>query len=50
MDKQANRFGPIAGVATTILVVAAFATSSAPPGVSAGGSPVVKFYATHGGA
>ena len=47
MHKQANRFGIYAGVATTVLVLAAFATSTAPPSVSAGGAPVVKFYTTH---
>jgi hypothetical protein len=47
MNPQANRFGAFAGVGTTVLVIAAFATSSQPPSVSAGGAPVVKFYTSH---
>ena len=50
MDPRANRFGAIAGVATTMLVIVAFATSNAPPSVDAGGAPVVKFYTAHSGA
>ena len=50
MDSQANRVGAIAGVATTMLVIAAFATSNPPPSVEAGGAPVVKFYTSHSAA
>jgi hypothetical protein len=50
MNTQANRIGPYAGVATTVLVLAAFATSSAPPSVGAGGAPVVTFYTAHSAA
>lgn len=50
MNARANRIGALAGVMTTLLVVAAFAASSPPPSVSAGGAPVVKFYAAHSAA
>ena len=47
MDPRAGRFGAITGVATTMLVFVAFATSNPPPSVEAGGAPVVKFYTSH---
>ena len=45
MDPRAYRFGAIAGVATTMLVIVAFATSNAPPSVEAGGAPVAVYTA-----
>lgn len=50
MDPRAGRFGAITGVATSMLVFVAFATSNPPPSVEAGGAPVVRFYTSHSGA
>lgn len=50
MTKLYARFGAITGLGVTVLVFVAFAVSSPPPSVAAGGAPVVRFYTSHSGA
>jgi hypothetical protein len=49
MTSTLSRYGALTGPAAAVVLIGAFALSSPPPGVSAGGAATVTFYRAHGG-
>lgn len=47
MLSRLSRFAPLAGVLAGVAGAVAFASANAPPGASADGADVVRFYASH---